>query len=297
VLSAAVALMPAARRSRFEALYIALGQSAAGKDWSPAARAARALALAGRGDSDGATASARERAAMAWDVLPIVYAAALEDELPSESMGMGVARAMRGAPEMTSLNSGRTIASRAQRGVRTSFETPVVDGRPGLASLSARAGEALGSFVAPHVVASTTAPTASYSTPQNGAMRRVPTAAQEMVQTGRPATGARHGGGEVQIPAWFESAAKRMFADRSGSGPSDGISMAELTLVSSAPSRQIAADSVAPSHAAPHSPGLHDPVDQKKHEPIDIESVADDVYKHIKTMMDGARARNGEPFL
>ena len=73
VLGAAAAFVPASRRARFEALYVALSQSPAGAQWSPAARAARALALAGRGESSAVTA--RERAAAAWDVLPVVFGA------------------------------------------------------------------------------------------------------------------------------------------------------------------------------------------------------------------------------
>ncbi|MCW5809295.1 MAG: hypothetical protein KIT31_43480, partial [Deltaproteobacteria bacterium] len=42
VLAAAATMVPAARRARFEALYVALGQAGATRSWSPAARAARA---------------------------------------------------------------------------------------------------------------------------------------------------------------------------------------------------------------------------------------------------------------
>ncbi len=301
VLAAAVALMPQARRSRFEALYVALGQSAAGRDWSPAARAARALALAGRSE-DGTTASARERAAMAWDVLPIVYADSFHDEevVASRGGGMSSVSARSGrAPEMTAIAGGSR--SSVRRGERGSFDSdrPALDVRPGLGSLSARAGEALGAYVTPTAASSSyTAPGSATSAGSQlgvgGAIRRVPTAAQEMVQTGR-AAGGRFGGGEVEIPSWFESAAKRMFSDRSASA-SDGISMSDLTLISSAPSKAIAASDIAPARAAPIAPSHHE-VHTDKHDPIDVESVAGDVYKHIMTMMDSARARNGEPFL
>nr|MBA3503526.1 hypothetical protein [Deltaproteobacteria bacterium] len=75
VLASVSALIPASRRARFDALYVALSQSSSSTSWSPAARAARALALAGRGEDGPVTA--RERATFAWDVLPVVYADAI----------------------------------------------------------------------------------------------------------------------------------------------------------------------------------------------------------------------------
>jgi hypothetical protein len=122
---------------------------------------------------------------------------------------------------------------------------------------------------------------------------RAPTAAQELVQTGRPS--GRHGGGELEIPTWFEAAARKMLEDRSS--VSDGISLADLTLVQTAAPQQIAASSrgdgggsqpVAPSPAA--SSGA-------EKDKIDIDKLANEVYREILVMMDIARARNGEPYL
>jgi hypothetical protein len=163
--------------------------------------------------------------------------------------------------------------------------------RPGLGSLSSRAGEALGSYVTP-----TTAPAASggESTRDAGAVMRAPTAAPELVRTGRPS--ARHGGGEVEIPAWFESAARKMFAERSSSGSvAEDISLAELTLVQSAPAANIAASS---RDVAGTQPGPVPQAPNVAHEEhhIDIEKVANEVHKHLQVLMDSARARNGEPF-
>jgi len=39
------------------------------------------------------------------------------------------------------------------------------------------------------------------------------------------------------------------------------------------------------------------PHDHKEEHRIDVEKVANDVYKHIQSLMDAARARNGEPYL
>jgi hypothetical protein len=123
---------------------------------------------------------------------------------------------------------------------------------------------------------------------------RAPTAAQELVTPGRPA--GRFGGGEPEIPTWFESAARKMLEERGG--PSNDISLAELTLVNSAPTTQIAAStrgvpSAQPTNPAPSSLGTQFKAGQE----IDIEKVANEVYKQILVLMDAARARNGEPFL
>jgi trimeric autotransporter adhesin len=267
VFESANALVPQARRAKFQALYVALSQSPAGRSSSPAARAVRALALAGRGED---SVSARERATVAWDVLPVVYGVDAENE--SLSTGEAAARTARRREEL--------------RG----FDTTFVDGRPGLSNLSSRAGEALGSYVAPS--AATSSPSASASRGDAGAVLRAPTAAPELVQTGRPA--GRAGGGEVEIPAWFEQAARKMFDSKTG--VSEDISLAELTLVTAAPSPQIAASSRAPTGNASvvASPSAAAGGDKKQQ--LDIEKLANDVYREVLVLMDVARVRNGEPY-
>ena len=275
VLATATALVPTARRAKFEAMYLALGASASGRSSSPSARAARALALAGRGED---TITAHERASIAWDVMPVV-APTLADALGAEPSP--------GVPGTRSLVSGQ---ARGRRGV----ELPeYVESRPGLAALSARAGEALGSYVTPTAPAAPSSSSSS-SQAQQGAVLRAPTAAQEFVKTGR--SGGRYGGGEVEIPTWFEAAARKMLDERSGN--SDGISLAELTLVSAAPPSQIAAStrgvpSAAPANSNPSTSGAQANAAQQ----VDIEKVANEVYKQILVLMDAARGRNGEPYL
>jgi hypothetical protein len=257
VVAAAAAMVPSARREKFEAMYVALGRGG-----SPAARAARAIALAGRGEE---TISARERATLAWDVLPVVYAQQADEPV---STGTAAARDARRRAEMREY----------------------VEGRPGLGTLSARAGEALGSYVAP--AAPTAAGTTTPARERDGAMLRAPTAAQELVRTGRPS--GRHGGGEVEIPPWFEAAARKMFEDKSGA---DGVSLAELTLVTAAPSTQIAASTRAAPSAVPARPAPSTQGNTQQTPQIDIEKVANEVYRQILTLMEAARARNGEPYL
>jgi len=86
-----------------------------------------------------------------------------------------------------------------------------------------------------------------------------------------------------------------MLADRSGSS-TDGISLAELTLVTTTSSNQIAASSRTAPAAAPAAPAAGSD-HANTSETIDVEKVAHEVYKQILVLMDSARARNGEPFL
>jgi hypothetical protein len=121
---------------------------------------------------------------------------------------------------------------------------------------------------------------------------RPPTAAPEYVQTSR--SGGRYGGGEVEIPPWFEAAARKMLTDRSGDV--DGISLAELTLVTAAPASHVAASTRSAPSAAP--PGPSSAKAQGSNTPhIDVEKLANEVYRSILVLMDVARARNGDPYL
>jgi hypothetical protein len=220
---------------------------------------------------------ARERAAIAWDVLPVVHgldARDARDEDAPLSTGDAAARATRRREELRAL------------------DPMFVDARPGLAGLSARAGEALGSYVAPAAAAPTAAASSS-SSREVGAVLRAPTAAQELVHTGRPAS--RSGGGEVEIPAWFEQAARKMFESKSS--VSDDISLAELTLVTAAPAAQVAASSRVAGEQAPVAPTPAAAADGGGKESFDIDKLANDVYREVLVLMDLARARNGEPYL
>ncbi|HTR49773.1 MAG TPA: hypothetical protein VMJ10_03635, partial [Kofleriaceae bacterium] len=260
-IAAAAELVPSARRAKFQALYLALSTSPSSRDAAPAARAARAVALAGRGDD---AITARERAAVAWDVLPAIYAGSAPPAMP---------------------------ALAGQRG----GDSVVVDGRPGLGTLSARAGEALGSYVTP--AAAPTAPVAATSASSSrersvGAVLRAPTATPELVQTGRSA--GRFGGGETEIPAWFEAAAKRMFAEQRAP---ETFALTELTLVASAPSTQIAASSRAAPSAVPQTPSPGTSASTQAPQQIDIEKTANEVYRQILVLMEATSARNGEPYL
>jgi hypothetical protein len=85
-----------------------------------------------------------------------------------------------------------------------------------------------------------------------------------------------------------------MFEDKGGD-PS--FALAELTLITAAPSSQIAASSRLPPAAAPPGPAPSARANgQDDHHKVDVEKVANEVYRHILSLMDAARARNGEPY-
>jgi hypothetical protein len=242
---------------------------------SPSARAARAMAVIA--SREGAALSPRARAAAVWSVMPQVYQGDLDVVAPSAR------------------DSGDT--ARAEEWAET---------RPGLGALAGRAGEALGSFVAPQGAELATA----------GGRRGEPLAqragAPVYVDTGAPAAAtddavapqrtarpgraySQVGGGEPEIPAWFESAARKMLEERSGS--SGGMSLAELVLVTAVPQKQIAASAKsasASSHAghAHHGAGKGKGEDKKP----DVHKLAEEVYAEILKLIDTARERSGDPY-
>lgn len=261
VLSSAAATVGAARRARFDALYVALSESPAGRTMSPAARAARALALANR-DEESPVLSSRERAALAWQIYPVVLGG-----------------------EVTGTAGGATAepTSRATRG-RGSLDLPALavgdlrpgtEMRPGLGALSARAGEALTSFVTASPV-DAPRPQASSDSGRSPSWRS-----------------GRFGGGEVEIPTWFEAAARKMFEEQRDV---EGISLADLTLIASPPPQQLAASSRDTPAAAPSKPAASESKGEKGQK-VDIEKVAREVYKAFMDICRSTNERNGNPYL
>ncbi len=309
MVTAATSQVATSRRAKFEAMYTALGHSAVARSWSPAARAARALALAGRGDE---SITAAERAQIAWSVLPLVAPSAghasITGGFAGGSAGWSGAGDEPGAVQSTGSQSVRETQRRQLELVAEQLYA--TESRPGLSSLSSRAGEALGSYVAPSGYqaaqsSSGSSSSSSSSSPggssgrEHGAVLRAPTAAPDYVRTGTVggsrSTG-RFGGGEVEVPTWFESAARKMFENQNA-GLGGDISLSELTLVQSAPSTHIAASERGMPSAAPAMPNPSTTSNQSSSQHIDIEHIANEVYRHILVLMDGARARNGEPYL
>jgi hypothetical protein len=132
----------------------------------------------------------------------------------------------------------------------------------------------------------------------------MPTAAQPLVNTGSPSSSPmnemirsardKRATGEADIPVWFEKAARRMFE---GSASDGGITLAEMTLVTAAPARHIAASpkSASAPASAPASPGGSE--QSAGAEPsADVRRLAEDVYAEICRLIEIAKERNGEPW-
>ena len=283
---AAAAEVPAAERTRFESIYLSLARSAAGRSLSPSVRAARALAIAAA--QDGATGqggSAAERARLAWSVMPAVYAGGAEPG--TGPTGADAAARGRALPELTVVSP----YGEAPAGAQADDEM-----RPGLSRLAARAGEAIGSFVHPSASEVSRASSGAARV-AGGSADRGPAGepfVHELIRTGRSFT--RVGGGETEIPAWFESAAKKMLEQR---GLGESLSVAELTLIASTPARQVAASTrdagggPAPTMSqAPAGEGGAAQGDKP-----DIDKIAADVYAEILRLIDVARERSGDPWL
>jgi hypothetical protein len=274
------AALPAPQRARFEAIYQSLSRSSAGQALSPSVRAARALAIAAA--QDGATGdggSAHERARAAWAVMPAVYAGgAAAPEARRAAPGA------RSAPELTVVSPASPYGDDAGAGDEM---------RPGLSRLAARAGEAIGSYVQPSAGEVTQASSGAAHVPSSSGRSGSEPFVHELIRTGRGFS--RVGGGETEIPAWFESAARKMLEQR---GLGETMSVAELTLIASSPSRQVAAAArdagggPAPSMAQA-SPGASGGEAEKP----DIEKISAEVYAEILKLIDIARERSGDPWL
>ena len=264
--------VPATARSRFESVYVALARSTEGQSLSPAARAARAMALLA---SSTPGMSTRDAAAASWSMLPSVYTGGLDMVSP---------------------------------GVAANDTEFSADARPGLAGLAARAGESIGSFVTPSAAEVATVgrrsdaaatPSASSSAARAAEPVYVETAARadrsSPFSSPRPGrTFTQYGGGEPEIPSWFESAAQRMFA--SSGDERGGMSLAQMVLVTAMPQQQVAAatrgsGSSGGTSAPGGGGGKQGAVDKP-----DVDKLAFEVFQEVLHLIDIARQRSGDPF-
>lgn len=173
-----------------------------------------------------------------------------------------------------------------------------------------RAGESLRSLVAPALESGRGDGKPGTGTSRGrGALSRVPTAAPPLVQTGSTAPVSearinqaamrqminaaknRRSSGDVSIPPWFEKAARQMFAS------GDGISLAEMTLVATAPAHEIAASPKSASASPASTPEARGGVENEGAQAApDVEAMALEVYAEIVRLMEISRERNGEPW-
>jgi len=100
------------------------------------------------------------------------------------------------------------------------------------------------------------------------------------------------------MPAWFEAAAQKVFGDGAAGGD-DGISIAEMTLVTAAPSAQVAASrktaAQAPSQASVGGAGAA-PTEPADAPAPDIDELAQEVYEEVCRLLAIARERSGDPW-
>jgi hypothetical protein len=272
--AAAAMSVPSLARQRFESVYVALTRSVEGQSLSPAARAARAMSLVAASTPG---LSPREAAAATWSMLPEVYRGGLDLVAPHDARGDRDGGA------------------------------DVIDARPGLAGLAARAGDSLGSFVSPSMgeLRGVAAPDAPSSTSSAAANRAAAPVYVENAPAPRPTpspfapprpgrTFGQFGGGEPEVPAWFESAAQRMFASDGDRGA--GMNLAQMVLVTAMPQQQVAAATRGTSAGG----GGGSPAQgQAKHAPAekpDVEQMAFEIYHEVMHLFDVARKRSGDPF-
>lgn len=163
-----------------------------------------------------------------------------------------------------------------------------------------RAGESLRSYVS--APANTESSATGTPSVERGTLMTPPTAAPPLVSTGSSRSAvnqmistarSKRAAGDNSIPAWFEKAARQMFAESS----TGGISVAEMTLIASAPSHQVAASPKSASSspaAAPAAPGGVE--NEGAQATPDVEALALEVYSEICRLMEISRERNGEPW-
>jgi hypothetical protein len=242
---------------------------------------------------------ARARAAAAWAMMPMILNGGADTAWPGAAGATTSASALAGTG---AANRGAT----AMAGAELSRSD-----RPELQAVAARAGESLQAFVSPSAApepAVAASERASGTTPaarSTGAVHRAPSAAQPLVTAQSRANAAavqemirsaqqKRTAGDNSIPPWFEDAARRMFQDGSDGG---GISLAEMTLVTSAPARMVAASPKSASGSSASSQPSNASGGGESHdaEPTEnVEQIAREVYAEICRMIEMARSRNGD---
>jgi len=119
---------------------------------------------------------------------------------------------------------------------------------------------------------------------------------EPVVADGAPGrTFSQVGGGEPEIPAWFESAARKMLEDRGVGGGTGGMSLAELVLVTAVPATQMAASSKSAAAHGGHPSGGHGKEHKGDDKKPDVNKLAQEVYGVVMKLIESARERSGDP--
>jgi len=255
---------------QFEAIFVALSASPEGRTLPPTVRAARALAMAvERVGGTTAPSSARERAAAAWAVMPTVITGGVAETQ--------VARA-GDADDSEPFSASRTRAGESLR----SLVAPAAErAQPSAPAYSPAPGVHPGASMQRELVQ-----TAPITAP---AQARIEAQAQAM------ATQARARSEMTDLPPWLEEAARSMLEAGSDG---DGMTFAEMTLVTSAPARQVAASpQSADSPVSQARPAdEHKQHGEGKHDDPDVGRLARKVFEELERMLAIARERSGDPW-
>jgi hypothetical protein len=266
-IAAAAAALPGPVRPTFEAIYLALTRDAATRRLPPAERAARALAVARR-SSASRSLSARDRAAVAWSVLPTVLVGEGE---PSAAGNFDL------APEAREAGTGRAVAA----------SMPAIQASP------------------PPPPRHYPAPTAAPPLVQTGPTREMLAAVAEgaargerTAQAAMPAMQAMARGDG--IPEWFAKAAAEIAATERGG--SQGISLAEMTLVAASPRSVVAASPRSGTGSSPSATSAHpsaggsagDGASDGQGKEEDLENMVHELAGMLRDHFEIQRMRNGD---
>jgi hypothetical protein len=154
-------------------------------------------------------------------------------------------------------------------------------------------------FVTPATAASASSATSAAA--QQPASHRpsgyaLPQTAPELIRTGSDTRGAPASSGDFQIPDWFEAAARRMLAEKSGAD--DRMGLPELTLIGAAATSattRLAADTGDQAAPAPPSSLAQAPGGGgSEGDDEDLEDMAREIWDEICRLQDVAKLRSGE---
>jgi hypothetical protein len=193
------------------------------------------------------------------------------------------------------IKAARALARMAARGM-PHVELPGAEASA--SPVAARAGAALQSWVTPGVSSSSSSSASSrggYSTPASGGYVRTSTSgASSAASTSSAIAGLGGPGSDFQVPDWFESAARKLLADK-GSDSSFGVP--ELLLINAAassPARIAAAAAQDSAPAATHGGGGGGGGGGGDKKEEEIEELALEVYGEICRLIEAHRERGGD---
>ena len=281
--TSAASALGASSPEAFLAIYQALTRDPAARLLSPSARAARAL-MAVQQTSAGSSISARARAAMAWSVLPTVWSGDVNSPVHAlmSDAGLSFSGSQGGTSEAATRGfDGEMIALGAGAGNSASAGS-----RSANAATRSRGFRA--QTAAPALVNTGPSPQALEHAAQRAmAGERIAAASMPSAETMANAEG---------IPDWFAKAAKHIVgADVGGSASGAGMSMAEMTLVQTAPKAQIAASARGGGSARSQAgQGAGEGNTDGQAQSPDLEEMVHELAGMLQDYFDIQRIRNGE---